>query len=243
MGVRLDKVEWATLDLAKTVEGGIWIRNFAALHMQCPVCCPVWYDSAIGYFREKTPNSAFHWSRVFEYPWVITNAGLDGTKECLDVGPGHAVFQYAAAAMSRRYVSVDPLVESMTAVQAMKERMNLRSLEVVVADAFDYFKVCPDAAFDIIFCISVLEHVRDWRWMLTEMLRVLRPGGTMLVTLDVRFEGEDPGEFYVGIKEAEDIVRSAGGFLPGAGDETLSWEMGGGIHLRCLGLKIVKESS
>jgi SAM-dependent methyltransferase len=41
----------------------------------------------------------------------------------------------------------------------------------------------PDASFDNVLCTEVLEHVEDPSRLVAEMLRVLRPGGTLLATV------------------------------------------------------------
>ncbi|NJL48008.1 MAG: class I SAM-dependent methyltransferase, partial [Leptolyngbyaceae cyanobacterium SM2_5_2] len=54
----------------------------------------------------------------------------------------------------------------------------------------------PDAAFDVILCNHVLEHVPDDRAAMLEMRRVLRPGGWALVTVPIwmdRPTHEEPG--------------------------------------------------
>ncbi len=43
---------------------------------------------------------------------------------------------------------------------------------------------CPDAAFDCIIALSVIEHVVDVERSLSEMYRALAPGGRLLVTTD-----------------------------------------------------------
>jgi ubiquinone/menaquinone biosynthesis C-methylase UbiE len=42
--------------------------------------------------------------------------------------------------------------------------------------------ICPDASFDFVISIEVLEHVADVRKAIQEIVRVLTPGGTALVT-------------------------------------------------------------
>ncbi len=43
----------------------------------------------------------------------------------------------------------------------------------------------PDAHFDFVLCNHVLEHIPDDGKAMTEMYRVLRPGGTLLVTVPI----------------------------------------------------------
>lgn len=45
----------------------------------------------------------------------------------------------------------------------------------------------PDRAVDVVFCNSLLEHAPDWRQVLSEMSRVLRPGGVAVVYTTNRY--------------------------------------------------------
>jgi len=45
----------------------------------------------------------------------------------------------------------------------------------------------PDGAVDVVFCNSVLEHVPDWRPVLLETSRVLRPGGVAVIYTTNRY--------------------------------------------------------
>ncbi len=40
----------------------------------------------------------------------------------------------------------------------------------------------PDAAFDVVTCVEALEFMRDWRGAAREMLRVLKPGGLLMLS-------------------------------------------------------------
>jgi SAM-dependent methyltransferase len=41
----------------------------------------------------------------------------------------------------------------------------------------------PDASFDVVICSEVLEHIHDYRGVLAEIDRVLRPGGRLAVSV------------------------------------------------------------
>jgi 2-polyprenyl-6-hydroxyphenyl methylase/3-demethylubiquinone-9 3-methyltransferase len=45
----------------------------------------------------------------------------------------------------------------------------------------------PDGAVDVVFCNSLLEHVPDWRRVLFETSRVLRPGGVAVIYTTNRY--------------------------------------------------------
>jgi 2-polyprenyl-3-methyl-5-hydroxy-6-metoxy-1,4-benzoquinol methylase len=50
----------------------------------------------------------------------------------------------------------------------------------------------PDAHFDIVMCVDVLEHVRDPEALLAEISRCLKPGGLCQITAINRFAFRDP---------------------------------------------------
>lgn len=55
----------------------------------------------------------------------------------------------------------------------------------------------PDETFDAVCCLEALEFMTDAKGMLAEMSRVLRPGGTFLVTNRINWEGKlMPGKAF-----------------------------------------------
>ena len=47
-----------------------------------------------------------------------------------------------------------------------------------------------DCSFDIIYCISVLEHTKSYNKIIDEFYRVLKPGGKLIVTFDISLDGK-----------------------------------------------------
>ncbi len=56
---------------------------------------------------------------------------------------------------------------------------------------------CPDASFDCVVALSVIEHVPNVGRALSEMYRVLAPGGRMLITTDC---APEPSPFANGVR-------------------------------------------
>jgi SAM-dependent methyltransferase len=55
----------------------------------------------------------------------------------------------------------------------------------------------PDATFDVVLCTEVLEHLVEPQRGIDEMRRVLRPGGTLLLTTRFLFPIHDaPGDYF-----------------------------------------------
>lgn len=47
-----------------------------------------------------------------------------------------------------------------------------------------------DKTFDIIYCISVLEHTSDYELIIKEYFRILKPKGRLILTFDISLDGE-----------------------------------------------------
>ena len=100
---------------------------------------------------------------------------LEGTERVLDVGTGTGALAFALASHAREVVAVDSDAE-------MAERARVRApanVEVLVADGeqlpFDSF------SFDVAATLRTLHHTRRPELLVAELVRVTRPGGTILV--------------------------------------------------------------
>ena len=107
----------------------------------------------------------------------------------LDLGCGFGRHTYALARGAVSVVALDAGRDEITGVQGMLGAMALEHefdptrllASAIVGDA--HHLPFPDATFDHVICSEVLEHIPDDVTVLRDIVRVLRPGGTLVVTV------------------------------------------------------------
>ena len=113
------------------------------------------------------------WSRRLEIPWVIKEVGEPEGLSILDVGSGTSALPVFLGRRGARVVSVDPEV-----FHGLPGDMTVRAVAALPRLPF------KDASFDIVCCISVLEHLPlDIGLHFAELCRVARR--KVIITFDV----------------------------------------------------------
>jgi len=141
-------------------------------------------------------------NKYWEYPWVLTNLDLKPGLKVLDAGCGTSPPQYTFARLGCDVEGVDPNegVEWHGIDRNLAKRFGVTNqyrVESMEKMSFD------DNTFDRVACISVIEHCRETPAedefrspqtdddralqlrMMREMVRVLKPGGRLVLTTDV----------------------------------------------------------
>lgn len=128
------------------------------------------------------------WSRTWEYPYAYLNSDLTKDSRVLDVGCGNSLLKFFLASRCGEIHCID------------KSPIELPDNSGITFKQCDMRRIpYPDNYFDSVFCISVLEHTKEppMRYI-NEMLRVLKPGGNLLLTVDVnrwptqwKFKGDE----------------------------------------------------
>lgn len=242
MTAKIVKAVWANNDpLIDADDAHVsLVRELASLHTLCPRSCPLVVDPN-GALGERYLSSAYAWSRKFEWPWALLNADLTAEDRVLEAGGGHAVFQYALARRCRQVWNVDANPAGLEAVQYMQRKYGIgKNVFYQEGDLRDLYNTPVTRNwFDRTFCISVLEHIDDWEKAFDELLRVTRPGGVLMLTLDVNFKPSPSSEFKIGLVEASKLVGKLGGCNVDGARSVCSNTMNDGSQLAVLCLKIV----
>lgn len=93
--------------------------------------------------------------------------------DVLDLGCGEGRFCRMMSPHANRVVGLDPTQE------LLQQAVSLGVAEYVLghAEALPF----PDSSFDLVVCYLVLLDIEDAQTALSEVVRVLRPGGTLLI--------------------------------------------------------------
>jgi len=98
-------------------------------------------------------------------------------KTALEVGCGGGIFCEEIAGMGFRTFGIDPSKQSLAAAS---EHAADNGLKITYLEGTGEALPFTDGMFDIVFCCDVLEHVRDLPKVISEISRVLKPGGIFI---------------------------------------------------------------
>jgi 2-polyprenyl-6-hydroxyphenyl methylase/3-demethylubiquinone-9 3-methyltransferase len=137
------------------VEGDIWRQPESPFYlMQCSV-----NPARVVFFKRK----------------LFTELNINALgKSALEVGCGGGILTEEIAHMGFDVIGIDPSEQSIkTAIEHANANGFRIRYEIGEGEALPYM----DGTFDIIFCCDVLEHVHDVPKVISEIARVLKPGG------------------------------------------------------------------
>ena len=148
-----------------------------------------------------------HWSRQWEYPFVYEKIKSLVSKNpdlaILDAGSRFTFFPFYLAAqfaMAKIYCCDNDY----TLVKAFDQRnqINQSGVQFSKTDlkSLDY----ELKHFDLIYCISVLEHTDNYDQVAREFHRTLKPGGQLIVTFDISLDGARD----IPVEEAITLVKT-----------------------------------
>lgn len=140
------------------------------------------------YSSRWVPNPFHQWSRRYEYPFIAYELNRLRTEgrflKILDAGSGATFFPfYVQENLCPAQVTC---LDSDDRLNSIFNQLNEGQGAKVTFEYGDIGRMPLEAAsFDVVYCISVLEHTKCFEASISECARVLKPGGRFLLTFDV----------------------------------------------------------
>ena len=141
----------------------------ADLHKNVP---PDWYEQSV---KVNLLQRYWHKRRIEE----VTRYSEKISGEVLDIGSADGYFTRAilAATGAAKITGIDVLKSSVD--YAARRYKNIKALSFRVGDAQKLS--FPAAKFSAVYILEALEHVRDAKQVISEIYRVLKPGGYTII--------------------------------------------------------------
>ncbi len=145
----------------------------------------------------KWPRDPLHtWSRLWEYPYAYhhiiqkTQAQRPGEKlQILDFGSGVTFFPFAVARLGCDVTCADIDPVCAVDIPEAEKWVEHASGSVEVALIKNGCIPIESESQDVIYCISVLEHIPNFESVIDEIFRVLKPNGQLILTVDIDLRG------------------------------------------------------
>lgn len=141
----------------------------------------VWKDV---WTREKTaPAKKLFHQRLFIEGYPIFRKYIsDDVKSILEIGGGSGRYglKFAQDFPNSIVTITDIVQESVDFITRLANELGLRNVFVKKEDVFHLS--FPDDSFDIVFADVVIQHVPEHQKAVKEMARVLKPGGSLIIS-------------------------------------------------------------
>ncbi len=130
--------------------------------------------------RRTTPYfmpgaSSIFWRRL---DTALKLANFKGDETVLDVGSGSGIFLPSLAIRSSAVVACDPDINPSKVGEMLEKYASFRNVSIKKRTASQV-----KGKFDRVFCMDVLEHIRDLDSMSSTLKRLLNPNGRLIVSL------------------------------------------------------------
>jgi 2-polyprenyl-6-hydroxyphenyl methylase / 3-demethylubiquinone-9 3-methyltransferase len=131
------------------------------------------------------PDTILHLLKTSVNPWrvayahkIVSTLGVNTSgKTALEVGCGGGILTEEICKLGFTTTGIDPSEQSLytAANHAKTGGLNIK-YDIGTGEELPY----ADASYDFVFCCDVLEHVRDLPKVISEINRVLKPGGVFV---------------------------------------------------------------
>jgi 2-polyprenyl-3-methyl-5-hydroxy-6-metoxy-1,4-benzoquinol methylase len=167
------------------------------------------YQSIFSNYRKKWVLDSFHqWSRQWEYPYVFEQINHFMTQQnisapaILDAGCGLTFFPcFLATHFPKAKITCSDFDHELITPFA---KISEQYPAIVFSQQDMHSMSFADQSYDLIYCVSVLEHTQNYLQILQEFKRLLKPQGMLILTFDVSLNNCAD----IPVKEAESLLGS-----------------------------------
>ena len=146
-----------------------------------------WELAVLDQMVYTSKNPTRRWIHCTRRDWIINAlrryAGKERRNRALEVGPGSGIYLPVLAELYAEVVASDVKEAYLRNVNTLV--MTYSNLSPV-ADDIQNTRL-PKASFDLILCTEVIEHITDSASAIAGMHRLLKPGGTLVLTTPQRW--------------------------------------------------------
>jgi SAM-dependent methyltransferase len=145
----------------------------------------------------RWPHDSLHsWSRIWEYPYVYHHmerlcaaSPVSASLHAVDLGSGVTFFPFSVARLGCHVTcaDLDPVCEKdlSRAIQVVGCKPGRVDFRLVNGPILPFH----DREVDVLYCISVIEHIDRFERTFDEITRILKPEGILLLTFDLDLQG------------------------------------------------------
>jgi ubiquinone/menaquinone biosynthesis C-methylase UbiE len=147
-------------------------------------------------------DSLNQWSRIYEYPYCleILQKSIPDGAHVLDAGSGVTFFPfYLSSSYNMTCIDQDSyhdIYKYINKKQGTDVNFKQTSLQDICID---------DETVDAIYCISVLEHTKNYEKIIEEFNRILKKSGVIIITFDISL---GTGELGLNEKTAVNLIET-----------------------------------
>jgi len=113
-------------------------------------------------------------------------------------GSGRYAVKFAQDFPYAKIILADLVTESFVFVQKLALELGVKNLQTQREDILNLG--FSDNFFDAIFCDAVIQHLPDWQRAVKGLTRVLKPGGTLIISVNNRWNFHSLFKFFMGKK-------------------------------------------
>lgn len=153
------------------------------------------YKKNLEEYNYKWVEDPLHqWSRQWEYPYVynkitkIVNKNNNVKTNILDAGSGITFFPY----FLKKEINDSSIFccDNDISLKSVYQKVNHKIKVPIKFSNTDLRDLnFENKSFDIIYCVSVIEHTKNYERVVKEFYRVLKFGGSLIVTFDISIDG------------------------------------------------------